>query len=165
MSRIIPYYEVAKIAYRIGATEVFWRESQRSYTGFVAEIWFNYFPESFRKNCETVLNHFVAVRKLDDEVDGPAPYVMSVPVAVPDGQITLGYPSRGSRLKLEPQLDNVTFADFESCADDLVYIKKLKTHGVIVGRSHNRQKFLVEYFSSYKLTEGIFDQDQLEFMI
>jgi hypothetical protein len=96
--RVLPYLEVAKVADMFGAADVFWRESARSYTGFVAEIWFSEYPVIFRRNVEKVLQHFVCVRRIED---GPAAYAMSVPVAVPSGEVKLGFPSKGSRVKLE----------------------------------------------------------------
>lgn len=97
--RILPYYEVAKVAIAFGAADVFWRESQNSYTGFVAEAWFSHYPEVFKRNVEKVIQHFVAVRRIEDS---PAEYAMSIPVAIPSGQVKLGFPSRGSRVKLQP---------------------------------------------------------------
>lgn len=96
--RILPYYEVAKVALAFGAADVFWRESTNSYTGFVAEAWFWHYPEEFKRNVQKVIQHFVAVRRIED---GPAEYAMSIPVTVPSGQVKLGFPSKGSRVKLE----------------------------------------------------------------
>lgn len=98
MRRYIPYHEVAKVAYFFGAIEVYWRESDRSFTGFVCESWWNFPPRKLASNCAKVVGYPIAIRRLE----GPGRFSMSVPVVIPDGEIKLGWASRGSRVELKP---------------------------------------------------------------
>ncbi len=57
----VPFDFVATLAAEFGAVECCWRESDRSFTGFVAEVWFESLPISiccsfeflFYKNLKT----------------------------------------------------------------------------------------------------------------
>jgi hypothetical protein len=37
----VPFQFVADLATQFGAVECFWRESDRAFTGFVAQVWFD----------------------------------------------------------------------------------------------------------------------------
>lgn len=49
--RFVPYEFVQSLAAEFGAVECFWRESERSFTGFVAEVWFELLPSEFAARC------------------------------------------------------------------------------------------------------------------
>jgi hypothetical protein len=54
--RSVPFEFVQAIATEFGAVECFWRESDRSFTGFVAEAWFNSQPSQFAIRWAAVVN-------------------------------------------------------------------------------------------------------------
>ncbi|MEP0910888.1 hypothetical protein NDI45_08160 [Leptolyngbya sp. GB1-A1] len=99
MQRSVPFAFVSALAAEFGAVECFWRESDRSFTGFVAEVWFESQPREFCVRWAQVVGYSVLVRCVSS---GPARFVASVPCTVPPGAVRLGFPSRGSRLRLEP---------------------------------------------------------------
>lgn len=88
---------VASLAAEFGAVECCWRESDHSFTGFVAEVWFESLPSSFAARWVSVVGYSVLVRCVSV---GPGRFVASVPCSVPVGQVQLGWVSRGSRVKL-----------------------------------------------------------------
>jgi hypothetical protein len=45
--RSVPFAFVAGLAVEFGAVECFWREFDRSFMGFVAEVWFESCPREF----------------------------------------------------------------------------------------------------------------------
>ncbi|HEY9663179.1 MAG TPA: hypothetical protein V6C65_32440 [Allocoleopsis sp.] len=76
---VVPYDVVAGLAAEYGAIECCWRESERSFTGFVAEVWFNQLPSDFAQRWATVIGYAVKVRRRED---GPAPFSVSIPCSV-----------------------------------------------------------------------------------
>jgi hypothetical protein len=94
--RSVPYGFVVGLAREFGAVEVFWRESDVSFTGFVAEVWFDALPREFALKWSVVVGYAVKVRR----ADGPGKFAVSVPCQVSDGEVALGWVSRGSRVKL-----------------------------------------------------------------
>ncbi|MEM7579099.1 MAG: hypothetical protein AAF316_04470 [Cyanobacteria bacterium P01_A01_bin.80] len=97
LGRLIPFDIIEKLANEYDAIECFWRESDVSFTGFVAEIWFNEIPSEFSIKCASLIKKSMKVRCLSD---GVGKFALSVPVTVPCGEIQLGYYSRGSKVKL-----------------------------------------------------------------
>lgn len=95
--RPVPFEFVYGLASEFGAVEVFWRESDSSFTGFVAEVWFGALPREFAVRWAEVVGYAVKVRVRSD---GPARFAVSVPCVVPVGRVSLGPASRGSRLRL-----------------------------------------------------------------
>jgi hypothetical protein len=95
--RSVPFEFVAGLAAEFGAVECCWRESDRSFTGFVAEVWFSSLPSQFASRWSAVIGYLVRVRCVSV---GPDRFAVSVPVDVPCGQVRLGWASRGSRVKL-----------------------------------------------------------------
>ncbi len=95
--RPVPFEFVAGLAAEFGAVECCWRESERSFTGFVAEVWFESLPREFAVRWSRVVGYSVLVRSVSS---GPARFAVSVPVVVPAGVVGLGWASRGSRLRL-----------------------------------------------------------------
>lgn len=93
----VPFEFVSGLAAEFGAVECCWRESERSFTGFVAEVWFASLPREFAVRWSAVVGYSVLVRTVSA---GPARFVVSVPCQVPGGQVRLGAASRGSRLRL-----------------------------------------------------------------
>ena len=45
--RSVPFEFVSGLAAEFGAVECCWRESERSFTGYVAECWFAQLPSAF----------------------------------------------------------------------------------------------------------------------
>jgi hypothetical protein len=95
--RSVPFELVCGLAFEFGAVEVFWRESDVSYTGFVAEAWFESLPGEFAVKWAEVTGYPVKVR---GRSDGPARFAVSVPCVVPVGRVSLGWASRGARVQL-----------------------------------------------------------------
>ena len=75
--RSIPFEFVNQLAAEHGAIECFWRESDRSFTGFVAEVWFTDLPSEFASAWAGVVGYQVAVRCVSF---GPGRFAVSVPV-------------------------------------------------------------------------------------
>lgn len=95
--RSVPFEFVRGLACEFGAVEVYWRESDASFTGFVAEVWFDELPREFAIKWAEVVGYAVKVR---GRSDGPARFAVSVPCAVPEGEVRLAWASRGARLRL-----------------------------------------------------------------
>jgi hypothetical protein len=95
--RSVPFEFVSGLAVEFGAVECFWRESSRSFTGFVAEVWFDSLPSGFAVRWSRVVGYSVVVRCPSS---GPGRFAVSVPCAVPGGSVSLSAPSRGSRVRL-----------------------------------------------------------------
>lgn len=93
----VPYGFIASLAAEFEAAACYWRESDRSFTGFVAEVWFDSLPSGFAAGWSRVVGYSVVVRCPSG---GPARFAVSVPCVVPVGQVRLGPVSRGSRLRL-----------------------------------------------------------------
>jgi hypothetical protein len=96
----VPFSFVQAIATEFGAVECFWRESDRSFTGFVAEVWFQAQPSEFAIKWASVVGYPVKVAAVS--CSAPGRFVARVPVAAVYGQVKLGWPSRGSRVWLRP---------------------------------------------------------------
>lgn len=94
--RFVPFEFVASLASEFGAVECFWRESSRSFTGFVAEVWFPALPSGFAARWSAVVGYSVLVRSVSC---GPAPFAVSVPVVVPGGSVRLRGGQRGGRVR------------------------------------------------------------------
>lgn len=94
---IVPFEFVSGLAAEFGCVDCWWRESDRSFTGFVAEVWFDSLPGDFAVRWAAVVGYSVRVRSRED---GPGKFAVSVPCEVPDGEVKLGPVSRGSRLVL-----------------------------------------------------------------
>jgi hypothetical protein len=75
----VPYEFVAALAAEYGAIECCWRESDRAFTGFVAEVWFATPAGEFAQRWAKVVGYPIKSRRTDD---GPADYVLSIPVAI-----------------------------------------------------------------------------------
>lgn len=95
--RSVPFEFVSGLAAEFGAVDCFWRESDRSFTGFVAEVWFDSLPGDFARRWAAVVGYSVRVRCVSS---GPARFAVSVPCMVPVGSVRLSVPSRGSRVRL-----------------------------------------------------------------
>ncbi|GAB4379719.1 MAG: hypothetical protein Kow00121_34420 [Elainellaceae cyanobacterium] len=95
--RSVPYEFVCGLASEFGAVDVFWRESDRSFTGFVAEVWFESVPSEFARRWSQVVGYSVLVRCVSA---GPARFAVSVPCSVSGGVVQLDWASRGSRVQL-----------------------------------------------------------------
>ena len=93
----VPFEFVSGLAFEFGCVDCFWRESDRSFTGFVAEVWFESLPSDFAVRWSAVVGYSVKVRS---RADGLARFAVSVPCVVPGGEVRLGPVSRGSRLVL-----------------------------------------------------------------
>jgi len=96
----VPFEFVSVLAADFEAVDCFWRESDSSFTGFVAEVWFSELrlAGEFAVKWAAVVGYLVKVRC--PSASGPGRFVVSVPVVVPVGQVKLGWPSRGSRVQL-----------------------------------------------------------------
>jgi len=97
--RSVPFSFVAGLSQEYGAVECFWRESEVSFTGFVAEVWFAELPREFAIKWARVVKYSVKIRSVQS-CSAPAQFAVSVPVVVPQGKIALGYASRGSKVQL-----------------------------------------------------------------
>ncbi len=95
--RSVPFEFVRGLACEFGAVDCCWRESDVSFTGFVAEVWFSSLPREFAVKWAEVTGYPVKVR---GRSDGPAQFAVSVPCVVPVGQVRLGPASRGGRVRL-----------------------------------------------------------------
>ncbi len=101
----VPFEFVSGLAAEFGCVDCWWRESAllrryrkgRSFTGFVAEVWFDSLPRDFAVRWAAVVGYSVRVRSRED---GPGRFAVSVPCEVPGGEVRLGPVSRGSRLRL-----------------------------------------------------------------
>ena len=95
--QLVPFEFVQALAAEFGAVECCWRESDRSFTGFVAEVWFAELPSGFAVRWSAVVGYSILVRGVSS---GPGRFAVSVPCVVPGGQVQLGPASRGSRVRL-----------------------------------------------------------------
>lgn len=95
--RSVPFEFVCGLAAEFGAVECCWRESERSFTGFVAEVWFESLPSQFAVRWAEVVGYPLRVRCVSS---GPARFAVSVPCGVSPGEVRLGWASRGSRVRL-----------------------------------------------------------------
>jgi hypothetical protein len=94
----VPFEFVQSLAAEFGAVECCWRESDRSFTGFVAECWFSSLPSGFAARWSAVVGYSVTVRCVSS---GPAPFAVSVPCVVPGGHIQLRGGQRGGRVRCQ----------------------------------------------------------------
>ncbi|NES69774.1 MAG: hypothetical protein F6K24_33450 [Okeania sp. SIO2D1] len=90
----VPFEFVSVLAEEFGAVECFWRCSERSFSGFVAEVWFAQLPGDFAVRWAAVVGRAVVVRCVSS---GPARFAVSVPCCVPGGAVELRGGSRGGR--------------------------------------------------------------------
>lgn len=74
--RSVPYTFVQSIATEFEALDCFWRESDVSFTGFVAEVWFNSLPKDFALKWASVVGYKVKIRCFKTH------FAVSVPVVV-----------------------------------------------------------------------------------
>jgi hypothetical protein len=88
----VPFEFVQSLATKFGAVECYWRESDRSFTGFVAEVWFAELPSEFSAKWALVVGYQVLVRCV---TSGPGRFAASVPCTVPGGQVQLLGGQRG----------------------------------------------------------------------
>ena len=95
--RSVPFEFVSGLASEFGAVECAWRESERSFTGYVAECWFGFLPTFFAQRWAAVVGYSVLVRAVSD---GPTRFAVSVPVVVPEGQVLLKGGQRGGRVRV-----------------------------------------------------------------
>jgi hypothetical protein len=93
----VAYEFIQGFAAEFGAVECYWRESDQSFTGFVAEVWFSELPSEFSTRWAAVVGYSVLVRSVSS---GPGRFAASIPCTVPGGQVSLGPASRGSRVRL-----------------------------------------------------------------
>ena len=78
--RSVPFEFVSGLATEFGAVECCWRESERSFTGYVAECWFAQLPSAFAAKWAAVVGYSVLVRSV---AGGPGQFAVSVAVVVP----------------------------------------------------------------------------------
>lgn len=95
----VPFHFIYSLAAEFGAVECLWRESERSFTGFVAEVWFRELPSEFATCWAQAVGYPVKVASV---TTGPGRFVARVPVEGVHGQVKLGWASRGSRVWLLP---------------------------------------------------------------
>ena len=95
--RSVPFEFVSGLAAEFGAVECCWRESEQSFTGYVAECWFAQLPSAFASKWAAVVGYQVRVRCMSA---GPARFAVSVPVTVPQGSIRLSGGQRGGRVRV-----------------------------------------------------------------
>jgi hypothetical protein len=76
----VPYEFVANLAAEHGAIDCCWRESDRAFTGFVAEVWFTHPAGEFAHRWAKVIGYSIRSRIC---TDGPARYMLSIPVILP----------------------------------------------------------------------------------
>ncbi len=74
----VPYSLIAITATDYNAVDCCWRESESSFTGFVAEVWFNELPREFACKWASVVGYPVKVRARE----GLGRFVVSVPCGV-----------------------------------------------------------------------------------
>ena len=94
----VPFEFVQSLAAEFGAVECYWRESDRSFTGFVAEVWFSELPSQFAIKWAAVVGYSVLVRCVSS---GPGRFAVSVPCTVPGGQVQLLGGQRGGRVRCQ----------------------------------------------------------------
>jgi len=94
----VSYEFVQALAVEFGAVECCWRESDRSFTGFVAEVWFDTLPAQFAAKWAAVVGYSVLVRSVSF---GPGRFAVSVPYTVPGGQVQLVGGQRGGRVRCQ----------------------------------------------------------------
>jgi hypothetical protein len=96
----VPFAFVADLAAEFGAVECFWRESDRAFTGFVAEVWFSELRSAgeFALKWASVVGYHIRVRSVES---GPARFAASVPIVVPVGEVRLAGGVRGGRVRCE----------------------------------------------------------------
>ena len=82
--RSVPFEFVSGLAAEFGAVECCWRESDRSFTGFVAEVWFSSLPSEFAARWSAVVGYSLLVRCV---LAGPGRFAVSVPVTLPGGSV------------------------------------------------------------------------------
>ncbi|MFM2431138.1 MAG: hypothetical protein RLZZ511_2351 [Cyanobacteriota bacterium] len=75
----VPYAWVAALAAEYGAIDCSWRESDRAFTGFVAEVWFEQPAGEFAQRWAKVIGYHIRSRQ---PADGPARYMLSIPVVL-----------------------------------------------------------------------------------
>jgi hypothetical protein len=92
----VSYEFVQALAVEFNAVECCWRESDRSFTGFVAEVWFSQLPSEFAAKWAAVVSYSVLVRSVSF---GPGSFAVSVPCTVPGGQVQLLGGVRGGRVR------------------------------------------------------------------
>lgn len=103
----LPYALIATVASELGATEFYWRESTRSYTGFVAEIWFDKLPSDFSQAFAIKLKQSILVRNVQHENLG---FAVSIPCTVPEGEVKIHQGQRNhsrARVKLVGDKNNI----------------------------------------------------------
>jgi hypothetical protein len=96
--QLVPFEFVQGFAAEFGAVECCWRESERSFTGFVAEVWFSELPAQFAAKWAAVVGYSVLVRSVSS---GPGRFAVSVPCTVPGGQVQLLGGQRGGRVRCQ----------------------------------------------------------------
>jgi len=79
----VPFSFVATLATDFGAVDFYWRESERSFSGFVAEVWFQSLPRQFALRWSAVVGYSVLVRCVSA---GPGRFAVSVPCTVTSGK-------------------------------------------------------------------------------
>lgn len=94
----VPFDFVASLAADFGAVSCSWRESDRSFSGFVAEVWFDSLPSDFAVRWSGVVGYSVLVRCVSS---GPGRFCVSVPCSVPGGSVSLRGGQRGGRVRVE----------------------------------------------------------------
>lgn len=77
----VPFDYVVGLAAEFGAVECWWRESDRSFSGFVAEVWFDRPPAEFARRWAGVVGYPITVRRRSE---GLADFAMSIPCTIPD---------------------------------------------------------------------------------
>lgn len=92
----VPFSFVSSLAAEFGAGECLWRESDRSFTGFVAEVWFADLPSQFAVQWARVVGYQVHIRCVSS---GPGRFAVSVPVAASGGAVVLRGGQRGGRVR------------------------------------------------------------------
>ena len=65
--RSVPFEFASQLATQFGAVECAWRESERSFTGFVAVVWFDQLPDKFSCRWSAVVGYQVVVRCVSAE--------------------------------------------------------------------------------------------------
>ena len=92
---------VAGLAVEFGAVECFWRESERSFTGYVAEVWFGSGSAAgeFARRWAAVLGRSVLVRRVS-VVSAPGGWCCSVPCLVGSRQVVLVGGQRGGAVRV-----------------------------------------------------------------
>ena len=101
MSILVDYGTVSCLAEDCGAVECCWRESDRSFTGFVAECWFGSGSAAgqFAARYARVVGRSVLVRRVST-CSAPGGWCVSAPCGVPGGQVSLRGGQRGGRVRV-----------------------------------------------------------------